>query len=442
MRKTFFGFVILLVIYSLPALSQIKKENIHPFKLSNGLKVILVEKHDIPNIAYYTFFHVGSRNERVGITGVSHFIEHMMFNGTEKNGPGEFDKIMEFNGGANNAYTANDMTVYTDWFPSSVLEKMMDLEADRMQGSAFKPEVLESERGVVASERRNGENNNESVLSEVVDATAIMAHPYHWSVIGWMSDILSWKRDDIVEYYKTYYAPNNAILVVVGDFKLDNMIELIKSKYEKIPAGKTPPQVTTKEPEQIGERRVKIDKEAQTPSFRMVYPAVEATNKDYTALAVLDLTLFSGESSRLYKKLVKDMQIAVSVYGGIDETLDPNLFSFIVKPKTGADLTKIETSIEEELKLIAEKGITEKEFQKAKNLIKTGFYSPLETISGLANLLGRTELIYGDYEYIFKIVDNYDKVQLKDVQTVAAKYFTPSKKTVGIIIAKGGKNEK
>jgi zinc protease len=442
MRKSFSRFVVLLVIFSLPVLAQIKKENIHPFKLTNGLKVILVEKHDIPNIAYYTFFRVGSRNERVGITGVSHFIEHMMFNGTDKNKPGEFDRIMEFNGGANNAYTANDMTVYTDWFPSSVLEKMMDMEADRMQGSAFQKEVLESERGVVASERRNSENNNESVLSEVVNATAIMAHPYHWSVIGWMSDILNWKREDILDYYRTYYSPNNAVLVVVGDFKQEEMVNLIKKYYEKIPAGKPYSAITTKEPEQIGERRIKIEREAQTPSFRMVYPSVEATSKDFTALNILDLVLFNGESSRLYKKLVKETQLAVSVYGGISETMDPDLFSFIVKPKTGADLNKIESVIEDELKLVAEKGITEQEFQKAKNIIKTGFYSPLETISGFANLLGRTELIYGDYEYLFKIVENYENVKLQDVQAVTAKYFTPSKKTVGVIIPKGGKNEK
>jgi hypothetical protein len=168
-------------------------------QLDNGLKVLLVEDHDIPNVALYTFFRVGSRNERPGLTGVSHFIEHMMFNGTEKFGPGEFDRTMEFRGGRNNAYTSLDLTAYTDWFPAAALEHMIDMEANRIQGLTFVPEVFESERGVIASERRLGvENDNDAILQENVRATAIMAHPYHWDVIGWMSDILSWRRDEVI----------------------------------------------------------------------------------------------------------------------------------------------------------------------------------------------------------------------------------------------------
>ena len=164
------------------------KENVRVHKLSNGLVLLMTSDQNIPNIAYYTFFRVGSRNERPGLTGVSHFIEHMMFNGSTQVKPGELDQIMEFHGGSNNAYTSDDITAYTDWFPAMALEKMVALEADRMQGCLFDTEVLESERGVVSSERRlSVENSNEGLLMESVRATAIMAHPYHWDVIGWIS---------------------------------------------------------------------------------------------------------------------------------------------------------------------------------------------------------------------------------------------------------------
>ena len=211
------------------------KEDVQVRQLANGLKVLLVEDHGIPNIALYTFFRVGSRNERPGLTGVSHFIEHMMFNGTAEFGPGEFDRRMEFLGGSNNAYTGDDMTAYTDWFPAAALDTMLRMESDRMQGLIFEPKVFESERGVVASERRlSVENNNDAILYENVRATAIMAHPYHWDVIGWMSDILGWKRDEVMAYYRTYYAPNNAVLVMVGDFDPVPALALIRKYYEPI----------------------------------------------------------------------------------------------------------------------------------------------------------------------------------------------------------------
>ncbi|MEN6312053.1 MAG: pitrilysin family protein, partial [Acidobacteriota bacterium] len=229
MRKRTWLTILFLATFALSLSAAFKKEDVKVHQLANGLKILLVEDHDIPNIALFTFFRVGSRNERPGLTGVSHFIEHMIFNWTPMIGPGVFDRRMEFRGGANNAYTSDDLTGYTDWFPAAALEAMIEMEADRMQCLAFVPEVLESERGVIASERRMSvENNNEGILNENVRATAIMAHPYHWDVIGWMSDILSWRRDEIMAYYRTYYAPNNAILVVVGDFEPARTLDLIR----------------------------------------------------------------------------------------------------------------------------------------------------------------------------------------------------------------------
>jgi len=430
---------LLLLLIPLFLGAELRKEDIAVHRLDNGLKIIMLEDHDIPNIAYYTFFRVGSRNERPGLTGVSHFIEHMMFNGTQKFGPGEFDRVMEASGGANNAGTGNDTTSYTNWYPAAALEKMIELDADRMQSLIFDPKVLESERGVIASERRLGvENSNEGMLSENVQATAIMAHPYHWDVIGWMSDILSWKRDEIIDYYRTFYAPNNAVVVVVGDFQPAKILGLIKKYYGGIPKGAEPPAVNTVEPPQMGPKRIIMHKPAQTPSFQMVYHGPAATSPDYPGLDILSIVLLQGESSRLYRRLVAEEQLAVDVSGGLYETIDPYLFTISVKPKTGADLDRVEKIVEEEFDKVKTSGIAEKELQKALNTIRTNFYSPLQTIAGKAGILGQSEILYGSYEYLFTAMDKYNAVTLKQVQDLAAKYFTENNKTVGVLIPEGG----
>jgi zinc protease len=415
-----------------------RREAVTVRQLDNGLKILLYEDHDIPNIAYYTFFRVGSRNERPGLTGVSHFIEHMMFNGSAAFGPGEFDRIMEFNGGANNAYTSDDLTAYTNWFPRAALEKMMAMEADRMRGLLFDPQVLESERGVVASERRLGDNDNDSLLDETVRATAIMAHPYHWSVIGWMSDILGWRRDEIQSYFRTYYAPNNAVLIVVGDFETEALMALIRKYYGDIPRGTPPPAVTTSEPPQIGPRRVQLRKAAQIPSFLAVYHVPAVGHADFAALSLLETILLRGESSRLYRRLVSDAQLAIGVSGGVSPTIDPFLFYIQVKPRPGADLELLEKTIEEELTRLQSGGVTPLEMEKALNAARTGFYAPLQTIAGKANMLGQAELVYGGFANLFTIVDRFAAVTPTQVQDACRKYLSPDNKTVGTLVAEGG----
>jgi zinc protease len=439
MRKKLFNFVLIALICTALLPAAFRKEGIKVHKLDNGLKILLYEDHNIPQVALYTFFRVGSRNERPGITGVSHYIEHMMFNGTKKIGPGDFDRKMEFSGGANNAFTGTDMTGYTDWFPPAALEAMIVMEADRIQGLIFEPKVFESERGVIASERRMGvENNNDSILSENVRATAIMAHPYHWGVIGWMSDILNWKRDDVMAYYRTFYSPNNAILILVGDFESAKALDLIKKYYSGIPASPPPPAVTTVEPPQMGPKQVFIRKEAQTPSFNMVYHAPNCQSPDFYPLSILDMVLLNGESSRLYKRLVRDEQVALNVYGGISETIDPMLFTIYVKPRPGVDLNRLEAVIEEELGKIKKEGITDKEYQKAQNMIRSDFYFGLQTNAGKARQLGSTEVLYGSYEKLFTQMDNYAAVKREQIQEAAKKYLTENNKTVGKLIPEGG----
>lgn len=430
---------VLLLGLPLALSAALRPADITVHKLDNGLKIVLLEDHDIPNIAYYTFFRVGARNERPGLTGVSHFIEHMMFNGTRAHGPGEFDRIMEAGGGANNAFTSEDMTGYTNWYPAVALEKMIELDADRMQGLSFDPQVLESERGVVASERRMAiENNNENLLSETVQAAAIMAHPYHWGVIGWMSDILGWKRDEIIAYYRTFYSPNNAVIVVCGDFQTDTLMALIRKYYASIPRGPEPPALITVEPPQLGPRRVTVRKPAQTPSFLQAYHAPAAADPDFPAMDVLGLVLLHGESSRLYQRLVAREQLAIEVSGGINRSLDPLLFTIAVKPRPGADLERIERIVAEELARIHKDGISETELAKALNKVRTDFYSPLQTIAGKAHMLGQCEIYYGGYEYLFKAMEPYQAVTTARIKELAGKYLTEDNQTTGVLIPAGG----
>jgi len=439
MRKRAWLPVLFLAVFTLSLSAAFKKEDVKVHKLENGLKILLVEDHNIPSVALYTFFRVGSRNERPGLTGVSHFIEHMMFNGTPKVGPGEFDRRMEFQGGSNNAFTSDDMTGYTDWFPPAALEAMIEMEADRIQGLALVPEVFESERGVIASERRLGvENDNDAILNENVRATAIMAHPYHWDVIGWMSDILSWRRDEVMAYYRTYYAPGNAILIVVGDIDPAKTLGLIQKYYGPIQASPPPPPVSTVEPPQMGTKTVIIRKEAQAPSFLAVWHAPSAKDADYLPLAILAKPLLEGESSRLYKRLVRDEELAIDVGGGIQETIDPLLFSINVKPRPGVDLDKIDRVIEEELAKVKAEGITPQEYAKAMNIIRNDFYMSLQTISGKAGQLGSTELLTGDFARLFTVMDDYAAVKIDRIKEAAGKYFTDNNKTVGKLIPEGG----
>jgi predicted Zn-dependent peptidase len=282
------------------------------------------------------------------------------------------------------------------------------------------------------------ENNNDAILSENVRATAIMAHPYHWDVIGWMSDILSWKRDEIIAYYRTFYSPNNAVVVVCGDFQTDTIMALIRKYYAGIPRGPEPPAVLTVEPAQLGPRRVVVRKPAQTPSFIQVYHAPAATDPDFPAMDVLGMALLQGESSRLYQRLVAREQLAIDVSGGIGLSIDPLLFTITVKPRPGIDTALIEKAVEEELDRIMKEGLAARELQKALNSVRMDFYNPLMTIAGKAYKLGLSEIYYGGYEHLFKAMEPYKSVTLKQVQDLANKYFSENNKTVGVLVPEGG----
>tara|TARA_B110000438_G_scaffold269280_1_gene285539 strand:+ start:230 stop:1903 length:1674 start_codon:yes stop_codon:yes gene_type:complete len=428
--------ILLPPVYEIPNKDGVPEE-IRAYTLDNGLRIIVWPDHDIPNVVMYNFVRAGGRNEYPGITGLSHFFEHMMFNGTERRAQGEFDEVMEAAGGANNAYTSKDFTVYQDWFPRSALETIFDLEGDRLENLAIDPRVVESERGVVYSERRlRYDNDNFGRLYLEMNATAFIAHPYQFPVIGWSSDVENWTQEDLESYFHTYYAPNNLTMVFTGDITPDEIFELAERYFGDIDA-QTPPQVIrTKEPEQLGERRLLVKVDAQTPLLHVAFHAGSATDPMTLPLSVLLNVLVGGESSRLHRAFVEEEQIALSINGFQMEGIDPGLVYFYLTLPPGTDIAATEDRLLEELLRIADTGITEAELNKARNIMIADFWRRISTINGKASALGNAEVFHGDYQHAFSLPNDLSAVSAKQIQAVAAAVFDRNKMTVGVLRAR------
>ena len=426
-----------LLCLALQSPAQLKPEDVKTFTLKNGMKFLVVEDNSIPNANMYLFYRVGSRNEYQGITGLSHFFEHMMFNGAKKYGPKEFDRTMEFNGGANNAYTREDVTVYTDWFPASATETMFDLEGDRIASLSIDPKMVESERGVVLSERSTGlENSPWNLLTQSVQAQAFQEHPYHWPVIGYEDDMKNWKQEDLERYFRTYYAPNNCVVVVSGAVKTADIQRLAQQYLEPIPAQPAPPKVHIVEPAQTGERRIELSKDVATPYLHIGYRAPAARDSDYYALTLLSDILSAGKSSRLYASIVDRQQLATMVASNYSESFDPTLFQFYAICNHGVNEADLEKAIYVEIDKLKNEGVTERELQKVKNQKLIQFYDQVETINGKSNNLGTYEVFFGDYKKMFDAPAQFNKVTADDIKRVANKYFKKSNRTVGILKSK------
>jgi len=402
--------------------------------LSNGLEVVVWPDKDIPNVAMYTWYRVGSRNERPGITGISHFFEHMMFNGTKTRPPGEFDRVMEANGGANNAYTSSDVTVYYNIFPTTATELIFDLESDRMRNLDFDPKAVESERGVVYSERRSRiDDDNFGTLYEQLQATAFVAHPYQIPTIGWPSDIEGWKIDDLRTYYEKYYAPNNAVMFVVGDVKPDEVFRLAGKYLASLKSQPAPEPVTTKEPPQLGERRIKVEREAQAPLLMMAWHAAAAPDRQARVMEVLLSILGSGDSSRLHQRLVEREQAAVQVGTFLEQGFDPGLaWAYVIVPP-GGDVAKTERLIDEEIARLTREGPTAAELTKARNQALAEFWRGLQTIGGKAEALGNYAVFHGDYRKLFDAPAEYETITAEEVKQAAAAVLRAENRTVGIL---------
>jgi zinc protease len=433
MHRSLWVILTLCAVLSQSAPGQIA--NVNEFTLSNGLKVLLVEDHTVPSVCVATVFRVGSRNEKPGITGISHLFEHMMFNGSRKYLPTEFDKILEGGGGYSNAYTGHDITFYFEEFNPDLLEKVLDMEADRMRALKLDSENLEQERGIVKEERRVATDNDiRGKMFEDLYATAFMVHPYRHPIGGWMKDLDNITLQNAKDYFHTYYAPNNATIIMVGAFDAGTLQRKVKKLFGAIPRGPAPPGVTNAEPPQLGERRVKLHKLAELPAVAVGYKGAPVSSLDFYALDLLTTILSTGQSSRMYTRLVHELQVAADVAGGVEECVDPGLVVFYLQSQPGRAIADAEAELYKILTDVADNGVREEELQKAKNFAQMTYANEFKTNVGIAERLARFEGIYGGYRLSFEMPDRYRKVTTDDIKRVARAYLTERQRSVVVLV--------
>ena len=409
--------------------------NVREFVLDNGLKILLLEDHKSPAVTFQVWYRVGSRNERDGKSGLAHFLEHMMFKGTPTTKPEEYSRIIAKNGGRSNAFTSSDVTVYFATMSRDKIGVEIELEADRMANALLGDTYFEPEKKVIQEERRlRTDDNPSSALGEVAGAIAYTVHPYRRPVIGWMDDIQNLSRQDLVDFYKLYYAPNNAYIVVTGDFSTEEILAKIKSAFEKIPRGAEPPKVRAEEPPQRGERRVILKKEAELPFLLMYYHAPNLKSPDNYALDLLSLVLAGGRSSRLYHELVYQKRIARSIdadYSSV--SIDPTGFSVTGQLMPGKEPAEVEREIDGLLEKIKLELISERELQKAKNQVESSFIFAQDSIFGQAMKIGYYEAAAG-WRMMDAYLDGIKRVTREDIRRVAKQYLDRDRRTVGVLI--------
>ncbi len=403
--------------------------------LANGLRVLLLEDHRSPIISVQVWYRVGSRNEARGATGIAHFLEHMMFKGTPKHGPRQFARLVEQNGGQDNAFTAQDLTSYFVNIAAEKIDLVLDLEADRMRNLLLDPKEIESEREVVIEERRTRtEDDPEGFLGEEVSSIAFKAHPYGFPIIGWMEDLKRVTPAEIRAFYRTYYVPNNAILVAAGDFKAPLVLEKVKRWFGGIPRGSEPPPVLALEPPQNGERRVVVSKQAQLPIVYLAWHVPNQKSDDAPALEVLSTVLSGGRASRLYRHLVYERQLALEAGGDYPYfSLDPSLFWFWATAMPGQTPDTLEKELLAEMERLKSEPVTDEELERAKNQIEAEFVFQQDSVYRRASLLARFETI-GGYRLLDAYVPRIRAITAADLQRIARAYFPADRRNVGILL--------
>jgi len=405
--------------------------------LDNGLRVLLIEDARSPIVSFQVWYRVGSRNEHRGATGIAHFLEHLMFKGTPSHGPKQFARLVEQNGGQDNAFTSQDVTSYYVDIAADKLDLVLDLEADRMQNLLLDPKEINSERQVVIEERRTRtEDDPSGFLGEEVSSIAFKAHPYGVPIIGWMDDIKRITPDEIRAFYKTYYVPNNAVIAAGGAFRADDALEKIKRRFGRIPRGKVPPPMLAVEPLQNGERRVIVKKQAELPIVYMAWHVPNHRSDDSVPLEVLSTILAGGRASRLYRDLVYQRQLALEAGGDNSYfSIDPSLFWFWATPMPGQTPEKLEVELSAHMEKLKTEPVTDEELTRAKNQIEAAFVYQEDSIHQRASLLARFELI-GGYAMKDSFLAKVRAVTAADLTRVARAWFDPDKKSVGVLLPK------
>jgi len=424
-------FILILTLGTLMATSLPKYET---KTLKNGLEVVVIPLHNSTNvISTDIFYKVGSRNEVMGKTGIAHMLEHMNFKSTKNLKAGEFDKEVKSIGGVNNASTSFDYTHYYIKSSSDNLEKSLKLYAELMQNLSLKDEEFQTERDVVAEERRwRTDNSPLGYLYFKMFNNAYVYHPYHWTPIGFMNDILTWTIDDIREFHKTYYQPSNAILVVTGDIESKEVFKKAEEIFGNIKNSAKIPEFKFKEPKQDGPKRVIIHKDSEVEMLAIAFHIPDFKNKDQVALSMISEILFSGKSSRLYKKLVDQKQMVNSIYAYNMENKDPGLFIFLATCNPNVSAVDVEKELIKEIELITTKEVSQEELEKVKINTKADFIYSLESSSSVANLYG-SYLVRGDISPLMSYEDDVNSMNSKKILEVAKKYFDFNQSTTLIL---------
>ncbi len=412
--------------------------------LSNGLLVLLYEMHTAPIVSQWIWYRVGSRDEVPGITGASHWVEHMMFKGTPQFPLGALDRAVSREGGYLNAFTFLDWTAFFETLPADKLELVQRLEADRMFNCLFDPDEVNSERTVVISERQGNENEPLFRLSEEVQSAAFRVHPYHHEIIGDLADLYSMQRDDIYHLYRKYYIPNNAVLSMAGDFDTQATMQRIRELYEPLEAGPDLARLARVEPDQAGERRISVEGPGETLYLQLAYRAPAASNPDFFALNLLDslltgptnLNMFGGgvtnKTSRLYTALV-DKELAINVNGSVQATIDPYLYTIMVTVHPNQTASACISAVDDEIKRLQDAPPPVDELQRALKQARAIFAYGSESISNVAFWMGFSEM-FDRVDWFITYLDRLATVTPQDVQRMAQSYLRPQNRTLGVYL--------
>jgi zinc protease len=421
-------------------------------KLDNGLTIHLKEIHTAPIISHWIWYHVGSRDEIPGKTGISHWVEHMQFKGTPLFPAGKLDKAISRDGGFWNAFTFLDWTAFFQTMPADKIDLALKLEADRMINGTYAPDEVESERTVILSEREGSENEPLFRLGRAVQGASFSTHPYHYEIIGELEDLKALSRNDLYQHYHTYYQPNNAQVCVAGDFDTETMLAEITRLYQAIPAAAAPPHPAQPETALPAEQHLEVKGPGETTFIQIAYRAPAASHPDFFVLSVVDslltgpssLNMFGGggisnKTSRLYQALV-EKELTVSVDGGLSATLDPYLYDIVLTVHPDKTPEQALKAVDREINRILNEKVTPEEVQRAIKQARALFAYGTENITNQAFWLGYADM-FDSYPWFETYIQRLETVTPQEVLEIAQKYINPSNRVVGIYIPENNQGD-
>jgi zinc protease len=404
------------------------------YTLKNGLSVIVLVDKSAPTVSYFTWYRVGSRHEKPGKTGLAHLFEHLMFNETESLKAGEFDRKLEENGAETNAATWVDWTYYYESLPSDRLGLAVQMESDRMAHLVLRDPQVTSEKEVVANERRfRVDDDVEGAASEVLYKAAFDKHPYHWPTIGWMDDINNFSPDDCAAFYKTFYAPNNATVIVVGDVKTKDVVAKIADAYGKLPAARIPAEDYEHDPPQQTERRVELKKQTPTPKLIVGYHGPALGDAEHVPLSLLIEIMFGGRASRVHRSLAIDLEIGTDLRGWVSTFRDPGLIEMYGTAREGKTAEEILRALDEQISKARNELVTDDELARAKARLELSLLRSLETAAGKAEQIGFYATVLGDPAGAFARLEAYRRATASDLRIAARRYFVDNARTIVVV---------